>query len=93
MSAPTWNEYFDLPDGLYTVSDIQGYVEYIFKKHRENTNNPSIKLYVNKIEKKTTFKIKTGYYLEILTLETTKLLASTEKKINENKNGETVPHL
>ena len=31
ISAPTWNEEFELPDGSYSVSDIQDYFEYIFK--------------------------------------------------------------
>ena len=29
MSAPTWNEEFELPDGSYSVSDIQDYFEYL----------------------------------------------------------------
>ena len=33
ISAPTWNEEFELPDGSYSVSDIQGFFEYIIKKH------------------------------------------------------------
>ena len=57
ISAPTWNEKFKLPDGSYAISDIQDYFEYILKKHGENTNKPSIKIYVNKIENKITFKI------------------------------------
>ena len=32
ISAPTWNDEFDLPDGSYSVSDIQDYFEYIEKK-------------------------------------------------------------
>ena len=40
-----------------------------------------------------TFKIKTGYFHEILTLETMKLLGSTENQITKDKNGENVPHL
>ena len=32
-SAPTWNETFDLPDGSYSISDIQDYFEFIIKKH------------------------------------------------------------
>ena len=40
-----------------------------------------------------TFKIKNGYYLELLTAETMKLLGSTESKITKDKNGENVPHL
>ena len=74
ISAPTWNEKFDLPDGSYSVSDIQYYFEYILKKHETVTNNSSIMIYVNKIEKSITFKIKTGYYLEFLTPEIIKLL-------------------
>ena len=92
ISAPTWNNKFELPDGSYSVSDIQDYFEYILKKHNEKIDNPSIKIYVNKIENRITFKIKTGYYLELLTPETMKLLGSTENKITKNKNGESVPH-
>ena len=60
-----WHGKFELPDGSYSISDIQDYFEYILKKHRENTDNPSIRIYVNKIENRITFKIKTGYYLEL----------------------------
>ena len=63
ISALTWNEEFELPDGSYSVSDIQDYFKYIFKKHETVTNNPSVMIYVNKIENKFTFKIMTGYYL------------------------------
>ena len=65
ISAPTWNEEFQLPDGSYSVSDIQDYFEYILKKLRGKTDNPSIRIYVNKIENRITFKIKTEYYLEL----------------------------
>ena len=91
ISAPTWSEEFELPDGSYSVSDIQDYFEYILKKHR--MYNPSIRMYINKIENRITFKIKNGYYLELLTPGTMKLLGSTESKINKDKNGENVPHL
>ena len=93
ISAPTWNDKFELPDGSYSVSDIQGYFEYILKKHGENTDKPSVQIYVNKIENRITFKIKNGYSLELLTSETMKLLGSTENKITKDKNGENVPHL
>ena len=92
-SAPTWNEELKLQDGSYSISDIQDYFEYILKKHSDNVNNPSIRIYVNKIENRITFKIKSGYYLELLTLETMKLLGSAESKIAKDKNGENVPHL
>ena len=90
--APTWNDEFELPDGSYSVSDIQDYFEYILKKHGENIDNPSVKIYVNKIENRITFKIKNGYSLELLTSETMKLLGSTENKITKDKNGENVPY-
>ena len=93
ISAPTWSEEFELPDGSYSVSDIQDYFEYISKKHSESVGNPSIRTYVNKIENRITFKIKNGCYVELLTPETMKLLGSTVSKINKDKNGENVPHL
>ena len=81
ISAPTWSDEFELPDGSYSISDIQDYFYYILKKHSESVDNPSIKIYVNKIENRVTFKIKNGYHLELLTPETMKLLGSTESKI------------
>ena len=93
ISAPTWNEEFELPDGSYSISDIQDYFEYILKKHSESVDNPPIRIYVNRIENRITFKIKSGYYLELLTPETIKLLGSSESKITKDKNGENVPRL
>ena len=93
ISAPTWNDEFKLPDGSYSVSDIQDYFEYILKKHGENIDNPSVKIYVNKIENRITFRIKNGYSLELLTSETIKLLESTGNKTTKDKNSENVPHL
>ena len=48
---------------------------------------------MNKIEKRITLKTKTGYYLELLTPQTMKLLGGTENRITKNKNGENAPHL
>ena len=59
ISATTWNEQFKLPDELYSASDIQEYFQYILKKTGEKTDKPSIKIYVNKIEKGVAFKIQT----------------------------------
>ena len=44
ISAPTWSEEFELPDGSYSVSDIQDYFEYILKKHSKSVDNPSIRI-------------------------------------------------
>ena len=93
ISAATWSEEFELQDGTYSIPDIQDYFECIFKKHSESDDNPSIRMCINRIENRITFKIKNGYYLELLTLETMKLLGSTESKTTKDKNGQNVPHL
>ena len=80
----TWNGEFELPDRSYFVSDIQYYFEYKLKKHGEKTDNPSIRTYINKIEKRITLKIKTGNCLKFLTPETMKLLGSTKSKITKD---------
>ena len=92
-STPTWNNKFELPDGSYSVSDIQDYLDYIYKKHGKNVDKPSVQIYLNKLENRVTFKIKNEYSLELLTPETMKLLGSTKNKITKDKNGENVPNL
>ena len=93
ISASTWSETFDLPDGSYTIDDIQDYFEFIIKKHETLTDNSSIKIYSNKIKNRIFFKIKNGYKLELLTPETMKLLVSTNKVVDKDKNSENVPKL
>ena len=63
------------------------------KKHETVTDNPSIMICKNKIENRIAFKIKTGYYLKLLTPGTMKLLERTESKKAKDENGENVPHL
>ena len=58
----------------------------------KGTENPPVKIYVNKIKNRITFKIKAGYYLEPLMSETMKLLGGTKSKITKDENGENVPH-
>ena len=93
ISSPTWNEEFELPDGSYSVSDIQGYFKYVSKNIIQFPNNPSIMIYANKIENRITFKINTGYYLELLMPETIKLLGRTRSKITKDENGKNVSDL
>ena len=93
ISAPTWDDKFELPDRSYSVSDIQDYFECVLKKHGEDIDKQSVQIYVNKIENRVTFKIKNQYSLELLTAEAMKLLGSTKNKITKDKNGENVPHL
>ena len=66
ISASMWNNKFELPDGSYSALDM--------------IDNPSLRIYSNKIENIIIFKIKTGYYLEIETSKTMKLLGSTKSK-------------
>ena len=73
ISAPTWNDKFELSDGSYSVS---GYFEYILKENGEDIDEPSVQIYVNKIENRLTFKIKKGYSLELLPPKTMKCTTS-----------------
>ena len=93
ISAPTWNDTFDLSDGSDSIADIQNYFEFITKKHETLTKNSPIQIYPNKIENRIVFKIKTGYKLELLTPETMKLLGSAKKDADKDKDGENVPKL
>ena len=56
ISAPTWNETFDLPDGSYNISEIQDYIEYIIKKHETIGENAPILIYANTINNRIVFK-------------------------------------
>ena len=58
--APTWNDIFDLPDGCYSISDIQDYFGFIIKKHEALAENPAMQIYPNKIKSRIVFKIITG---------------------------------
>ena len=80
-----------MPDGSYSVSDIQDYYELIFIKHETSTKNPPLQIYPNNIKKRIVFKVKTGYTLELLSLETMKLLGSTKKDVDKDQDGEDVP--
>ena len=93
ISAPTRNETFDLPHGSYSIEDIQDYFEFIIKKHKTLTENPPVEIYQNKIKNIIVLKIKTGYKLELLTPETMRLLGSTKKDVDKDKDGEIVPKL
>ena len=93
ISAPTWNDEFDLRDDSYSISDIQDYFEFIIKKHETLAENPPIQIYPNKIKNRIVFKVKTGYKLELLSPETMELLGSTKKDVDKDNDGEDVPKL
>ena len=58
IHAPIWNDEFTLPNGSYSVSDIQDYFEYFIKNHKTiaDTDNPPVRVYVNKIKDRIVFK-------------------------------------
>ena len=63
------------------------------KKYETVADNPSIIIYLNKIENRITIKIKTGYYPEMLTPETMKLIGNIKNNINRDENDKNVPNL
>ena len=87
ISVPTWNDTFNLPDGSYSINDIQDYFEFIIKKHEILIEDPPVEIYPTKIKNRIVFKIKTGYKLELLSPETMRLLVSTKKDVDKDKNG------
>ena len=58
IMAPTWNYEFELPDGSYSVSDIQNCAEYIIKKHETLTSTSPIHVDINRINNRLVFKTK-----------------------------------
>ena len=64
----------------------------ILLKNETFTNNPPVEIYIIINENIITFEIKTGYDLEILIIETMKLLGTTKDKTDKDKNSKNVPH-
>ena len=95
ITAPTWNETFDLPDRSYTIADIQDNFLGIVKKHESDITSSEespILIYPNVIKNRIVFKIKAGYKLKLLTNGTMKLLGDGTI-IDQNKNDKNVPEL
>ena len=93
ISAPTWNDTFELPDVSYSIVDIQDNFQFIIKKLETLTKNLLIQIYPSNIKNRIVFKTKTGWKLELLTPETLKLLGSEKKDVDKDKNSENVPKL
>ena len=89
--APTWNDEFELPDGSYSVSGIQDYIEFVIKKHKTLKTIPPVHVYINRINNRLVFNIKDRYKLELQTPETMELFGSTKKLIDKTKNREKLP--
>ena len=84
ISAPFWNDTFNLPDGSYSNAGIQDNCESIIEKHVTLTENRPVQIYPNKIKNRIVFKIKAGYKLELLSSEMMKLLGSTKKEVDQD---------
>ena len=93
ISAPTWNDTFDVPDASYSIAALQNYFEYIIKKHETIADVSPVLIYANEINNRIVFKIKSGYKLEFLSKETMRLLGSTTNSIDKDKNSELAPKL
>ena len=93
ISAPAWDDKFDLPDESYSIAGTQEYYEFIILKHETLTENPPIQIYPNKIKNRIVLKVKTGYKLVLLSPETMKSLESTKKDVDQDRDEEHVPKL
>ena len=93
ISAPTWSHTFDVPDSSYSIAALQNYFEYIIKKHETIADVSPVLIYLNEINNRIVFKIKSGYKLELLSKETMRLLGSSTDTIDGDKNSELVPKL
>ena len=93
LSAPTWNDMFDVPDGSYSLAAHQNYFEYIIKKHETIADVSPVLIYVNEINNRIVFKIKSGYKLELLSKEIMRLLRSSADTIDDDESSELVPKL
>ena len=82
-----------MPDGSHSIADIQDYFEFIIKKYETLTENLPVQISPNKIKNRIVFLKKTGYKLKLLSSETMKLLGSTKKDVDQDKDEQDVPKL
>ena len=82
ISAPAWNDTLDLPNGFYSIQD---YFEFIIKKHETFTENSAVEIYLNIIENRIVFKVKTGYKFELMTPQTMRFFGSQKKTLTKIK--------
>ena len=80
ISAPTWNDEFDLPDGSYSLADIQDYFEFIIKKHETLAENPPIQIYPNKIKIRIVFKVKNRTQTGIVITRNNEIIREYKKR-------------
>ena len=81
----TRNDELELPGGSYSVSDIQGYTEYIIRKHETLTTIPPVHVHINRIINRLAFLKEDGCKPELETSKTMKLLAKAKNKLAKKK--------
>ena len=92
ITAPSWSEEFELPEGSYNVSDINEYFQFIVKKHTKD-HDKDIEIYANKVKNRVAFKLGAGVSLEFMSPETQKFLGFSVNKVTGTGNGDKVPQL
>ena len=80
ISAPTWNDTFDLPDGSYPIADIEDYFEFIIKKHKTLTENPPVQIYPNKIKNRIVFLNKNRIQIRIIISRNDEIIGKYQKR-------------
>ena len=92
ISAPTWNDEFDLPDGSYSTSDIHDYFEFIIKKHETLTKNSPVQIYVTGLKQKC-FQNKNRIQIRIANSWNNEIIRRHKKDVDKDKDRENVPKL
>ena len=86
FSAPTWNDSFDLPDGSYSIADMQDYFEFIIKKHETYSENPPVQIHPNKIKEN-------RIQIRISISGNDEIIREHKKDVEHDKDGEDVSKL
>ena len=92
ISAPTWNDEFDLPDGSYSTSDIHDYFEFIIKKHETLTKNSPVQIYVTGL-KQNCFQNINRIQIRIANSWNNEIIRRHKKDVDKDKDRENVPKL
>ena len=80
ISAPPWSDELDLPDGSYSISDIQDYFEYIIKKHETIADDPLVQIYLNKIKNGIFLKNKDRLYIKTFIRRNNEIIRNLKKR-------------
>ena len=80
-----WNNEFEFPDGSYSMSDVQDYIQYIIEKHKKITKIPPGYVYSNRINNRLVFKTEDAFKLELQTSKEMNPFVRTKKLIEKKK--------